>query len=76
MSHKDKVKTTYSYSAKSFFCEACGGTRLSTNTTIRIYKSGREVQVDHCEVCKYEQTTEYWRGPTVRIQNGSDTNGK
>lgn len=66
---KDKVVKTYSIGASSFFCENCGHSTHSTNTTMRIYKSGAEVQVDHCEDCKVTQETEFIKGPTTRVKN-------
>ena len=68
MSNHKPVKTI-SIGSAGFFCENCGRSATSTNTTLRVYKDGREVQIDHCGECKVTQETEFWRGPTTRVQN-------
>ena len=66
---KDKVIKTINLGSSGFFCENCLCSRNSTNTTIRIYKSGIETQIDHCAECKVTQETEYIKGPTLRVEN-------
>lgn len=64
-----KPTKTISIGVRSFYCENCNAVRYSTNTTLRIYVYGVEVQVDHCETCGRIQETEFIKGPTVRYKN-------
>gem|GEM_PF-5422706 len=65
---QDKCVRTYSISSRGFYCERCNAIRGSINTTIRVYASGIEVQIDHCDDCGQEQQTEFFKGPTIRIE--------
>lgn len=64
-----KPTKTISIGARSMWCENCNRTTHSTNTTLRIYKRGTNVQIDHCAECKMTQETEYIKGPSVTIKN-------
>lgn len=68
----DKLLKTYSIGSQSFYCENCVSTRFSPTTTIRIFESGIQVEINKCDVCKKEQQTEYFKGPTIRLQNSDE----
>ena len=65
----EKPVKTINLSSATFYCENCCSPRVSNNTVVRIYASGREVQIDNCEDCGNRQETEFWKGPKTRIQN-------
>jgi len=62
------IKTIH-LGTRPMWCENCGGLTYSSKTTLRIYRGGKEVQLDKCEDCNKTQETEYFKGPSTRIQN-------